>query len=267
MKCPICEKDVELQSKQIGRNDDQEPIFNEYAVCFTCKKQWNLDKQNSKPVNSEAATAKKPKPTDKERIPSRKPKSVDEKQAPSRKPKPVRSEAKASKAKNRSNSATASSSRRPEGKNSSPRKRTTQSTKASTGKGAAPSLGEPPKAYFRIIRIILGILSLLAFAYLIFRGFMAGLDSIALGTADGTNIVFIGLSICFLITAVLWFMMQKKATILAFILPMIFYLGGSVYAFIGRGGEHRLLSASIVGFIFAVLCLILALLSVRAQQK
>ena len=29
MKCPICGKDVELQKKQIGTDENGEPIFNE----------------------------------------------------------------------------------------------------------------------------------------------------------------------------------------------------------------------------------------------
>lgn len=44
MKCPNCKKDVELTNKQIGADAQGAPIFNEYAVCRDCKKQWNLDK-------------------------------------------------------------------------------------------------------------------------------------------------------------------------------------------------------------------------------
>ena len=43
MKCPICGKELELRNKQIGTNENGDPIFNEYAICRDCKKQWNLD--------------------------------------------------------------------------------------------------------------------------------------------------------------------------------------------------------------------------------
>lgn len=48
MRCPKCGKDVELQKKQVGVDESGKPIFNEYAICRDCKKQWNLDKQREK---------------------------------------------------------------------------------------------------------------------------------------------------------------------------------------------------------------------------
>ena len=48
MKCPKCGKDVELQKRQIGLDDNGEPIINEFAICRDCKKKWNLDKQRQK---------------------------------------------------------------------------------------------------------------------------------------------------------------------------------------------------------------------------
>ena len=48
MKCPICEKDVELQKKQVGVDEQGAPIFHQYAVCRDCKKQWDLDKQRAR---------------------------------------------------------------------------------------------------------------------------------------------------------------------------------------------------------------------------
>ena len=38
MKCPICGKDLDLQNKQIGTSENGDPIFNEYAICHSCKK-------------------------------------------------------------------------------------------------------------------------------------------------------------------------------------------------------------------------------------
>ena len=48
MKCPKCGKDVILQKKQVGVDENGNPILNEYAICKDCKKQWNLDKQRAK---------------------------------------------------------------------------------------------------------------------------------------------------------------------------------------------------------------------------
>ena len=48
MRCPICGKEVELQKKQVGVDETGEPVFNQYAVCRDCRKQWNLDKRRAK---------------------------------------------------------------------------------------------------------------------------------------------------------------------------------------------------------------------------
>ncbi|MCU6748794.1 hypothetical protein OCV51_14250 [Faecalicatena acetigenes] len=58
MKCPICQKEVEIQKKQVGVNENNDPIFNEYAICRNCKKQWNLDKQRAKKAAKKAAGTK-----------------------------------------------------------------------------------------------------------------------------------------------------------------------------------------------------------------
>ena len=65
MKCPICGKDVELQKKQIGTSETGEPVFNEYAVCRDCKKQWNLDKQRARKM----AAKRRPKQRTKSLLP------------------------------------------------------------------------------------------------------------------------------------------------------------------------------------------------------
>ena len=64
MKCPICGKDVELQKKQVGVDEQGTPIFHQYAICRDCKKQWDLDKQRARKAGSaksaNAAAAKRP---------------------------------------------------------------------------------------------------------------------------------------------------------------------------------------------------------------
>ncbi len=61
MKCPICGKDLDLQNKQIGTSENGDPIFNEYAICHSCKKQWNLDKQRAKKIAAKKAAEEKAK--------------------------------------------------------------------------------------------------------------------------------------------------------------------------------------------------------------
>ena len=48
MQCPICKKDLQIKNKKVGENEAGEAIYNEFAICRDCKKQWNLDKQREK---------------------------------------------------------------------------------------------------------------------------------------------------------------------------------------------------------------------------
>ena len=80
MKCPICGKELELRNKQIGTNENGDPIFNEYAICRDCKKQWNLDKQRAKRAAKKAAE----KPVPEEKAPAEKP--VQKDKAPAENP-------------------------------------------------------------------------------------------------------------------------------------------------------------------------------------
>ena len=114
---------------------------------------------------------------------------------------------------------------------------------------------------FRPMRIILGILSLAAFGYLIYRGFVTGLADTTEGGAVSSGMTFVILALCMLVSALLYFIMQKKNTVLAFILPMIFYLGAAVFAFIQRGDDLQLLIAAIAAAVLAVISLILAITS------
>ena len=59
MKCPICGKELELKKKQIGTDENGDPILNEYAICRDCRKQWNLDRQRAKRRPQRAALPKR----------------------------------------------------------------------------------------------------------------------------------------------------------------------------------------------------------------
>ena len=362
MKCPICGKELELRNKQIGTNENGDPIFNEYAICRDCKKQWNLDKQRAKraaakkaaqaasenkdaPVKERAQThetpVKKPAPkaetpdkkavlekegtvkkaAPKKSAPSRKPASKQEaavkkstgkeeeqvrKPAPKRRPRPDAEDsdkpAKKPVKKRRTEDSEPAEEKRYS--NIPPEKVRTKREKAArksygdmleTGtidkkavkkkkkqledetseirrntqnkKYEAEVDGYDDDEYyddvprFRPMRIILGILSLAAFGYLIYRGFVTGLADTTEGGAVSSGMTFVILALCMLVSALLYFIMQKKNTVLAFILPMIFYLGAAVFAFIQRGDDLQLLIAAIAAAVLAVISLILAITS------
>ena len=61
MQCPICKKDLEIKNKKIGENEAGEAIYNEFAICRDCKKQWNLDKQRAKKMAAKKAVEKEKK--------------------------------------------------------------------------------------------------------------------------------------------------------------------------------------------------------------
>ena len=48
MNCPICKNELEIKQKKVGETAAGEIIYNEFAICHNCKKQWNLDKQRAK---------------------------------------------------------------------------------------------------------------------------------------------------------------------------------------------------------------------------
>lgn len=91
MKCPICGKDVVIKNKQVGVNEQGNPVFNQYAVCKDCKKQWNLDKKRASKATRKKTTENqesvKPVPAKKEATPKQNPvkKETSAKQNPIKK--------------------------------------------------------------------------------------------------------------------------------------------------------------------------------------
>ncbi len=376
MKCPICGKDVELQKKQVGTSENGDPIFNEYAICRDCKKQWNLDKQRAKKMAArKAAEEKKAEPAGKaagksavhpvkktkadaasreipvssdssateplkkkapvsgkkavkkhsehpqesnashesfeeeqhygnippEHVRAKKEKAVrkgyedmlaaGEKKKPVRK-KRVRPEEDTEteshkkpvtrKAKDHSDS-DEETPKKPVSKKSVARRAAEEdeSSKKEVVKKKAPKKEElrkkkpePEPEYdedeyddedyddtprFKIVRIILGILSLAGFAFFVYRGFVTGINGASDGSVSGTT--YIILALCMLVAAILYFILQNRNTIFAFLLPMLFYLGSTVVAFVQRGDDMQLLISAIVSAVLAVLSLILAIAS------
>lgn len=425
MKCPICGKDVELQKKQAGVDELGEPVFNQYAICRDCKKQWNLDKQRAKkaaaqtkqdavpmkekkadnPSGSSVGSAETKgtgKPVAKKVNTERSGKAAAKRANGEETGKPAakkvnaestgKSDAKrangegtgrptvkrvnaegtgrpaakrvngegserpAAKRGNGEGSGRPAAKRtgtekagksvsraaseaapvrknasvkkaRPEGVQSKSRTASAEATdskditrkvvditeeqrygnipseKVRAKKERAVKKGyeemlstdpkhtaekakkassvkekpepeeideyddmEEPMPKFRVIRVILGILSIFAFAYFIYRGLLAGLDNIAAGNSGIGGIAYIVLALCMLVAGLLLLILQRKNTIFAFILPMIFYLGSAVYAFLMRDGDSMLLYGAIAGAVLAVIFLILTIAS-RGQDE
>ena len=425
MKCPICGKDVELQKKQVGTDEQGAPIFNQYAVCRDCRKQWNLDKQRAKKAAAKAASGEERKPEEKvqpvkksvqkkedvqpvKKAPVKKKSvSVDEraagrkqpaaarensvkkqkageetpvrkrpadqvkkqatdvekqgpkKQVPAKKQagaseerpikkrsvktgesvptgertakkKPARpaedtpvrrrssvenedtkirrvrkiSEAEENEGQRYSNipdkkvrakreramregyeeMLAADPNHKPvkkkkvsddETETSAPAKKKSALARP-VEKRAVTKVKEPeyddydeyddyeddePKARFRVLRVLLGIASIAGFGFLAYKGVMSGLDNIAAGGTASTGTIYIVLALCMLVSGLLFLIMQKRNTVFAFLVPMIFYIGGAVFAFLKRQGDSMLLYGAIAAAVLGVLCLILAIAS------
>ena len=118
-----------------------------------------------------------------------------------------------------------------------------------------------PKARFRVLRVLLGILSIGGFGFCVYSALMAGLDGILSGDTASAGMTYAILAACMFVSALLLLIMQKSNSVFAFILPMLLYLGGGVYAFMKRQGEANLLYCAIAGLVLAVIFLILTIAS------
>lgn len=384
MKCPICGKELELKNKQIGTNENGDPIFNEYAICRDCRKQWNLDKQRAKKAASKKASADKPS-APKENVAKKAdtPKAEAVKKAPVHKETPEKSEAvkKADTGKKAPVRETAEAPKKAPAQEQSgaPKKapvRKSAASKEAAAKADAPrpkrrpadgessaapakkpvkkrpvksaasdaadekrysnippervrtkhetaarkgyedmlatgAIGKPVRKKkaqteddtrtiektsvsksevkkknanvkpatkkpepefdeydddyyedaprFRVMRILLAVISLAGFGFLMYRGFSIGLSSAGDGEVSG--LTFVILALCLLVSALLYFITLGTNSVFAFLLPMLFYLGGGVFAFLKRGDEFQLLIAAGACAVLAVITLILAITS------
>ena len=391
MKCPICGKELELKNKQIGTNENGDPIFNEYAICRDCRKQWNLDKQRAKKaaakqsdpdkasipeesalkkaetpkkataqkndavkkapsqkaVAPKAEAAKKAEAADapqkssaQENTPKKAPaqenagmpkKSASQKAAVQKETSP-KSDAPRPKRRTSDGETSAAPAKKPVKKrpvkntasdaanekrysNIPPervrakhettarkgyedmlatgaigkpiRKKKTQTDddtrtikKSSVSSAEArrkntavnyaakkpePEIDEYDDDYyedtprFRVMRILLAVIPLAGFGYLMYKGFSTGLSSAGDGTVSG--LTFVILALCLLVSALLYFITLRTNSVFAFLLPMLFYLGGGVFAFLKKGDEFQLLIAAGACAVLAVITLILAITS------
>ena len=369
MKCPICGKDLDLQNKQIGTSENGDPIFNEYAICHSCKKQWNLDKQRAKKIAAKKAAEEKAKAEAEARAAEEKAKAeaaaraaeekakaeaaaraAEEKAKAERAARAAEEKAKAEKAARREAKARARKEaiarlaadkgiseeeaerilkERARARKAAAQKAATASTDATDDseeqkygnipaeeirdkrekavrKGYEDMLATDPDSKaskkkkkeeaetakakedvksrkmdnyddekssddeyeyideyprFRPGRIILGIISLLAFGFCIYKGFVTGLSTSGADVTSAPGMNYVIVALCMLVTALLYFIMNNRDTLFAFLIPMILYIGGAVFAFLKHGDEFELLILAGVSGVLAVISLILAIAS------
>ena len=375
MKCPICGKDLDLQNKQIGTSENGDPIFNEYAICHSCKKQWNLDKQRAKKIAAKKAAEEKAKAEAEARAAEEKAKAeaaaraaeekakaeaaaraAEEKAKAERAARAAEEKAKAEKAARREAKARARKEaiarlaadkgiseeeaerilkERARARKAAAQKAATASTDATDDseeqkygnipaeeirdkrekavrKGYEDMLATDPDSKaakkkkkeeaetakakkdvksrkmdnyddekssdnedenddeyeyveeyprFRPGRIILGIISLLAFGFCIYKGFVTGLSTSGADVTSAPGMNYVIVALCMLVTALLYFIMNNRDTLFAFLIPMILYIGGAVFAFLKHGDEFELLVLAGASGVLAVISLILAIAS------
>ena len=382
MKCPICGKDLDLQNKQIGTSENGDPIFNEYAICHSCKKQWNLDKQRAKKIAAKKAAEEKAKAEAEARAAEEKAKAeaaaraaeekakaeaaaraaeekakaeraaraAEEKAKAEKAARAAEEKAKAEKAARREAKARARKEaiarlaadkgiseeeaerilkERARARKAAAQKAATVSTDATDDseeqkygnipaeeirdkrekavrKGYEDMLATDPDSKaskkkkkeeaetakakedvksrkmdnyddekssddeyeyideyprFRPGRIILGIISLLAFGFCIYKGFVTGLSTSGADVTSAPGMNYVIVALCMLVTALLYFIMNNRDTLFAFLIPMILYIGGAVFAFLKHGDEFELLVLAGVSGVLAVISLILAIAS------
>ena len=356
MKCPICGKDLDLQNKQIGTSENGDPIFNEYAICHSCKKQWNLDKQRAKKIAAKKAAEEKAKAEAEARAAEEKAKAEAEARAAEEKAKAeaaaraAEEKAKAERAARREAKARARKEaiarlaadkgiseeeaerilkERARARKAAAQKAATAPTDATDDseeqkygnipaeeirdkrekavrKGYEDMLATDPDSKaakkkkkeeaetakakedvksrkmddyddededddeyeyvdeyprFRPGRILLGIISLLAFGFCIYKGFVTGLSTSGADVASAPGMNYVIVALCMLVTALLYFIMNNRDTLFAFLIPMIVYIGSAVFAFLKHGDEFELLILAGVSGVLAVISLILAIAS------
>ena len=379
MKCPICGKDLDLQNKQIGTSENGDPIFNEYAICHSCKKQWNLDKQRAKKIAAKKAAEEKAKAearaaeekakaeaaaraaeekakaeaaaraaeekakaeaaaraaeekakadaaaraAEEKRAARREAKARARKEAISRlaankgiseeeaeRILKERARARKAAAQKATTDATATDNSEEQKYGNIPAERIRDKREKAVRKGYEDMLATDPDSKaakkkkkeeaetakakedvksrkmddyddekssddedddeyeyvdeyprFRPGRIILGIISLLAFGFCIYKGFVTGLSTSGANVTSAPGMNYVIVALCMLVTALLYFIMNNRDTLFAFLIPMIVYIGGAVFAFLKHGDEFELLILAGVSGVLAVISLILAIAS------
>ena len=117
------------------------------------------------------------------------------------------------------------------------------------------------KGRFSTLRIILGLLSLVAFGFFAYNGFIAGLDSISSGIDTSAGMTFIVLAVCALAAGLALLIMHNSNNVFAFILPVVCYVACGVFAFLKRSENENLMFIAIGATVAAVIFIILTIAS------
>ena len=355
-----------MQNKQIGTSENGDPIFNEYAICHSCKKQWNLDKQRAKKIAAKKAAEEKAKAEAAARAAEEKAKAeaaaraaeekakaeaaaraaeekakadaaaraAEEKRAARREAKArarkeaiarlaadkgiseeeaerilkERARARKAAAQKAATDATATDNSEEQKYGNIPAEEIRDKREKQFAKGYEDMLATDPDSKaakkkrrgsrtakqrrcksskmddyddekssddedddeyeyvdeyprFRPGRIILGIISLLAFGFCIYKGFVTGLSTSGADVTSAPGMNYVIVALCMLVTALLYFIMNNRDTLFAFLIPMILYIGCAVFAFLKHGDEFELLILAGVSGVLAVISLILAIAS------
>lgn len=107
---------------------------------------------------------------------------------------------------------------------------------------------------FRVLRIILGILSLAAGVYFGYTGFQTSV------------LPYYVLAGCMGVSGLLLLILQMSNTLFTYLIPMMLYTAGGVFAFLERDDDPVLLYTSIVSVVLGVIFLILAFSSRRDED-
>ena len=278
MKCPKCGKDVTLQNRKVGVDEQGNAIYNQYAVCRDCKKQWNLDKQRAKKaaeIPLEPDTAAMPIVEYME-AKKRQAASIDlEKTKMIQKKAPAQSE-EAEETPRYSNIPSQEvrvKRERVVKKNYEDMLSTDPEKKRKKSKPKPQPIEEEREEEFeyddyeedtprfRVLRVLFGIISLAAFGFFTYQGIIVGLDNITSGSEAATGTTFIILALGMLLSGLLLLILQKKNHIVAFLFPTIFCIAAAAFGFMKFDGDRMLLLGSIGTAAEGALLLILTIFS------
>jgi len=298
MTCPICEQNLEIVEKIT--DDFDRSTVTKYAICRDCRKQWKLKtatKTDTPPLpkkspvekikEKEAKQAKVKKISDDDLFLAdaggnpAKSKASDKEDRPKKQSKRPFESSKRERGRNISKDRDISRSRRDsrdrirnedkprdrdkgrgkdkrrDGRTGIHKKRT--STKASIYDDYTGS--EESEGVFKPVRILIAVLSIIAFGYLLYQGGWITFFDHVIGQAQlSVAIAMIVLGTLCLISGLILLFTLKKSGILPFIFPAILYLIGGVIAFFFRGDSMILLVGSIAALIVAIILIILVLI-------
>lgn len=120
-------------------------------------------------------------------------------------------------------------------------------------------LDEKPSAVLGGFRLLIGIVSIFCAAFLAYQAYDSGIFTTFIHTPGLTGIAGMILSICFLLGGLITLFTHRSNSVPAFILPCIFYLGGSIGGFFVPGSVSIVqiflfVSALIGAFLLFALC-------------